>query len=326
MTRSTEVLAASNKAVRDKATSSQSTATQKAPYLPKFKRKGGVNFVLTERDLHILYALGRYRYLRTGQVARLIFPQSKTVQSARRRLKYLYHAGFVGRIQPIADNPTSQPEMAYFLEAAGAELLDEDTLPRFSRKGMVKPLFLRHALDLSEFRLKLELAVEALEGITLKRAVMDYELKTQTEKAVGKRRYRLFDEVLDPIGKRKLIVHPDLMFILESELDDGRVFRRLFFVEVDRGTEGLRVIKDKLTGYSLYRRESVFKKFGDFSDFRVLIQTNSPKRCANIQKLVGEFADGVDAWVTTDNLIEPESVLQGVIWRDSKSELKTILR
>lgn len=295
------------------------TPSPKRAYLPKIGRvPRKVNFVLTERDLAILEALGRYRYLRTGQVSRLIFPDSKTVQSARRRLKYLYHAGYIGRIQPMTDSALGHAEMAYFLEPAGAELLDDDSLPRFSRKGMVKPLFLRHALDVSEFRINLEIAVGGLPDITLHRAVMDFELKSHTENAVGRRRYRLFDEVLDPIGKRKLVVHPDMLFVLKAETMDGRVFQRLFFVEIDRGTEGLRVIADKLTGYHLYKREGVFRKFGDFSDFRVLLQTNSAKRAKNIHDLTGKFDGAVDAWVVADRLVNEETILHGLIWSKPK--------
>ena len=285
------------------------------PSLAKIGRMPrAVNFVLTERDLAILKALGDYRYLRTGQVARLVFPDSKTMQGARRRLKYLYHAGYVGRIQPMTDSALGQAEMAYFLEPAGADLLDDDALPRFSRKGLVKPLFLRHALEVSEFRLNLELAAQAASGIGLHRVVMDFELKSHTEQAVGRRRYRLFDEVLDPIGKRKLVVHPDMLFVLKAETGQGQVFQRLFFVEIDRGTEGLRVISDKLTGYHLYKREGIFRKFGEFADFRVLIQTNSEKRRENIREAAGKFDGVLDAWVTDDRLVNVGSVLRGPIW------------
>lgn len=304
------------------------TRSIKGPYLSKIGRSPrAVNFLMTERDLAIMEALGKCRYLRTGQISRLIFPESSTVQSARRRLKYLYHAGYVGRIQPMTDSALGHAEMAYYLEPAGAKLLDDDTLPLFSRKGMVKPLFLRHALEVSEFRLNLELAVKEMPEIDLHRVVMDFEMKSHTEQAIGRRRYRLFDEVLDPIGKRKLVVHPDLMFVLKAEIGQGRVFQRLFFVEIDRGTEGLRVIADKLTGYHLYKREGVFKKFGDFTDFRVLFQTNSQKRLENVRKLVANFEGALDVWATQDRELTDETVLKGAIWRKpSEDDPVPILR
>jgi len=303
------------------------TRSPKAQTLPKAKRNPkAVTFVITNRDLEILNALGRYRYLRTGQISKLVFPDNQSVQSARRRLKYLYHAGYVGRIQPLMQTGHGDGEMAYYLDKAGRALLDEDSLPNYSLKNEVKPLFLRHALDVSEFRLNLELAVQALPKIALHRVISDFELKSHTEKAIGKRKYRLFDEVVDPIGKRKITVHPDLMFIVTAEGNNDQKFSRLYFVEVDRGTEGLRVISDKLTGYHLYKRENVFKKFGKFDDFRVLIQTNSAKRAANIQTHASAFEDVMDIWTTHDDVVSENSILLELIWVTSQKRSVSIVK
>ena len=292
-------------------------STEGQKQLPKRRRQpGAVNFVLTERDLEILAALGRYRYLRTSQIARLAFGANGTLQSARRRLKYLYHAGYVGRIQPMAEVTQAQSEMAYFLEKAGLALLDEDELPRFSRKQHVKPLFLRHALAVSEFRVNLELSARELPHIELHRVVMDHELKAHTDAAIGRRQYRLFEELTDPIGKRKLVVHPDMMFILRAEGKDGKQFQRLYFVEIDRGTEGLGVIADKLTGYHLYQREGVFKKFGVFDRFRLLIQTNSEKRARNILKLTEGHSSTMKVWIMDEQRNANCSLIASPIWHD----------
>ncbi|MEM7241239.1 MAG: replication-relaxation family protein [Pseudomonadota bacterium] len=298
----------------------------RSPNPQKFSKSGrrnaSVKFVMTERDTEILRALGEYRYLRTGQISRLIFPNNNTVQSARRRLKYLYHAGYIGRIQPMEDQPLGATELAYFLEKAGRELLDDDSLPNFSLKQHVKPLFLRHALQVSEFRLQWTQATEAEQNIYLHRVIMDSELKQHTEGLIGKKRYRLFDELHDPIGKRKLVVHPDLLLIMRAELPSGKESKRLFLVEIDRGTEGLRVIADKLTGYHLYRRERVFKKFGSFDNFRVLIQTTSEKRAQNIASIAKDFSEVLDVWVVENNRASAKSVLRKPIWINSKNSPK----
>ena len=116
--------------------------------LPKGKRKPNqANFVLTVRDIDILTTIGQYRYLRTGQISRFIFPKNTTVQSARRRLRYLYHHGYVGRILPLVQAGNGDGEMAYFLDKSGRELLDSDDLPTYSLRNQVKPIFLQHALE-----------------------------------------------------------------------------------------------------------------------------------------------------------------------------------
>lgn len=143
---------------------------------------------------------------------------------------------------------------------------------------------------------------------------MDSELKQHSADLIGKKRYRLFDEVHDPIGKRKLTVHPDILFVMKAELPSGKDLKRLFLVEVDKGTEGLRVIADKLTAYHLYRREGIFKKFGAFNEFKVLFQTTSMKRAQNLAKIAHDFGDVLDIWVTDQNQVAPSSVLKEAIW------------
>ena len=295
--------------------------------LPKNTRKpANANFVLTKRDIEILSTLGRYRYLRTSQISRLIFPENKTLQSARRRLKYLYHHGYVGRIQPLVQAGSGDGEIAYFLDPSGREVLDSDDLPNYSLKNQIKPAFLLHALAVSEFHLNLEISLQDHPNIQLHRIIADFELKSHTENAIGKRRYRLFDEVHDPIGKRKIVVHPDLMFILRSESSSGKVFQKLYFVEIDRGTEGLRVIQDKLTGYHLYKREGVFKKFGEFEDFRILFQTTSEKRLHNFCTIASDFSDTLDIRGCTDENVAPNTILSGKIWSDGEQNIEAILR
>lgn len=303
------------------------TRSTKPQKLPKGQRKpANTNFVITDRDLEILAVIGRYRYLRTGQISKLIFPENKTLQSARRRLKYLFHHGYIGRIQPLVQQGSGDSEIAYFLEKSGRELLAADDLPRYSLKNSVKPVFLQHALAVSEFRMNLELGLQVFPKISLQRIVADFELKTHTENAIGKRRYRLFDELQDPISKRKIVVYPDILFIMKAESASGKVFQRLFFVEIDRGTEGLNTIRDKLTGYYLYQREAVFKKFGEFADFRILIQTNSRKRADNISAIANDFREHLSVWVSEDEAVNAETIVSGLIWNDGSDERKSVLK
>jgi hypothetical protein len=83
-------------------------------YLKREKRQPeSLSCKLTERDLDILLALNRYRYLRTNQVKRLIFPDNSTLQSTRRRLRCLFHNGYVGVITPFAKAGQGSSESAY---------------------------------------------------------------------------------------------------------------------------------------------------------------------------------------------------------------------
>lgn len=292
----------------------------------KTRQPGKVQFQITERDVLILQALKRYRYLRTGQIARLIFPENSTVQSARRRLKYLFHAGLIGRLQPFIQIGQSSGETAYFLEDKAWDFIEDvGSTPRYGKVKNVKPQFLEHALGVSEFRLNLELAAQDHKVVQLHRFVADFELKENFENLAGKHRYRLFDEVDDPISRQTHIVYPDAMFILRGRGEKYGQFQRLFFVEIDRGTEGLRVIQDKLTGYHLYKREGIFRKYGKFESFRVLFQAPGERRMENIRKLTEPFIDVVDVWTTISDTLSDNDLLGNPVWIDAGGNSKSIL-
>lgn len=162
-----------------------------------------VAFKLVERDLEILRTLVRYKYLRTSQIKRLHFSENASIQSARRRLKYLFHHGYVGRIEALVKPGSGAAETAYFIKAKGIEFLDDEfpnlVLPK--KRDRVKPQYLNHALDVSEFQLVLEQALQDHPTAELHRFVADHELKDKASKAVGRQRYKLFDQVQHPDRK-----------------------------------------------------------------------------------------------------------------------------
>lgn len=296
--------------------------------LPRSKRKpAAVSFRLVERDMTILRALARYKYLRTSQIKRLVFAENSSIQSARRRLKYLYHHGFAGRIEALVQSGHGVGETAYFLDRKGRALLEDefDFAGGSKKQNQVKPQYLAHALDVAEFQLTLDLALAESDAIALKRFVADHELKGCAAKAVGRQRYKLFDQVTHPVSKKSFTVYPDALVILQG-IGKLKAYSQLYFVEVDRGTEGLRIIRDKLTGYRLYAEQGIFKKFGKFADFKVLIQTTSEKRKHNIHEAVSNMIGGERVWVTCQTQVTPQSLLRESIWLDHRGESRSVIR
>lgn len=298
----------------------------------KGKASGGGNFRLTDRDFEILKAVNRYRYLRTGQVKRLFFSEAVSPQTARRRLKNLADSGFryLGRIEPYVQIGKGNAENAWYLDRGGEELLRAYKVPlaSYSRKksGKVKHHFLAHALDLSEFRVTLELALREYPFVELGRFIADFELKDHTEKAVGMAVFRLYKELRHPVDRsRTYVVHPDALIILRGK-GEYHSFQRLYFLEIDRGTETLSVLRDKVVGYSLYLSEGVYRKFGKFDRFRVLFQVPSPTRAENLRKeLTG--TDGSDLVLITDVAqVTEDALLTKPIWKDVGGNAMALLR
>lgn len=296
--------------------------------LPKIKRQsGGVRFQLVDRDIEILQALNRYRFLQTGQIRTLLFPQNTTLQSTQRRLKYLYHNKYINRIIPLFQVGQGSPETAYYLDKKGIALLEDqgEEIGSYARPGQISFQYLTHSLAISQFRVNLEVALKDHPIIELHRFVADYEIKGQTEAAIGKHKYKLFDQVQHPISKESYTVYPDALIILKTK-PDQKPYQRLLFLEQDQGTESLTRIKEKTTGYALYKKQDIFKKFGKFDTFTVLVITTSERRAANMRHFLTDV-DGSDLVLITDaKKITAETILSELIWMDSKLELRAIVK
>ena len=311
------------------------TSTDTAPrpnhatYLPRFERQPGRAFQLTERDIEILKAINRYRYLRTGQVKRLVFTDNTSLQSTRRRLRFLYHDGYIARMVPYTRAGHGGEEVAYHLDKRGEATLQDLGIEvlRPTKTGQVRPTFLLHALELSEFRVNLELALRSRDDLALTRFVADFELKSHVHGRRDRRHYRLFDEVQHPTTKRSYVVYPDGLIILAaSHPAADETAKALYFLEIDRGTEGLRIIRDKFLGYRLYQEQGRFQKYGKFSKFRLLFQTTGAKRAANMAAALHDYQGSDMVLITTRDQVTASTVLSEPIWRDTAGELHALLK
>jgi hypothetical protein len=293
------------------------------------RSKGGMAFRLTGRDMGIIQAVNRYRYLRSGQINRLFFPENTSKQSCQKRLKYLFHNGYLDRIFPYVQLGTEEKDassdVAYRLDKQGVTYLEDsgEEVIFPTRKRRVRHEFLRHALDLSEFRVCLELGLAALPGYQLRLFVPDFLQKEGATGLTGLRRYRLYDEIRDPATGEMVVFYPDAMMVLEATGADAR---RLYFIEIDRGTEGLQTIRRKMRAYQLYARNRVFAKLGKFQNFTVLFQTSSERRAANMVRLVAEMDSGLQVLVTHAAAVTEKTLLTEPVWSRSEGEPISLIK
>ena len=287
-----------------------------------------VQFTLTDRDLEILRKLNQYRYLRTGQIKLLVFPENVTLQSTRRRVRYLYHHKFINRIQPLirpGDNQTG--ETAYFLAQEGIKLLESvgETIIPYPHSDSRKHLFLHHALELSDFRIYLNQALDGHPKVELHRFVGDHELKSHLKSKKGNDRFRLYQKLTHPVTNQDYHFHPDGLFILRGK-GNLKDHQRLFFIEIDRGTESLDRIRNKVIGYNLFQKSSSFQKFGKFDDFKVLIQTHSDKRARNMREHLVDMHGSELIWITHRSVVNDATIAAEEIWLDHTLSNVSILK
>lgn len=293
--------------------------------LSRYERSKDVSFQMTERDVEVIRAVNKSRYLRTNQIKRLIgFP---SLQVTRNRLRPLWHNKFLNRFAPPSLSGNLSAENAYYLGSKGIELLQGlgDEVLIYKKNSSVKLGFLNHTLDISEFRVLLTLALARQNVVDLHRFVSDFEMKTHLAGLHGLQRYRLFDSVIHPLTQQKYSIYPDILMILKG-INNYEGHQRLFFVEIDRGTEGLRQVIEKVTGYYLYYQYRMFQKYGQFKKFKVLLQTNSEKRAKNIRDSLVEHNGSSLVWVTHYHKVTENSILQEKIWIDSNYQPKSIIK
>lgn len=272
------------------------------------RQKDGIPFVLTSRDVEILKAINRYRYLRTGQVKTLLFRQNSDMQPVRRRLRGLFQNAYLGRIsQPVWPCHGSAEEV-YFLDQGGEQFLrdyGEDVIS-FSNEE-VRHRFVEHALAVSEFRMNVELGLREHPIVQLELFHADFELK---------KRYRHVEDGQNPLkGSDRSAIFPDAVMVLRGR-GNLSSYLRLIFIEIDRGSEVQRILQEKTTSYARYQANGAYSRFGEFKSFRVLIQTTSPERALNTRQAL-EHIDGKKlVWVTDVGKVREDSLFDQPIWLD----------
>jgi hypothetical protein len=286
------------------------------------------SFQFTERDMEVLKALNRCRYLRTGQVHRLAFSDNATLQSTRRRLRLLFHNGYIGRVAPFVRAGETPAEEAFFLDTKGIEFLSGhgEELIGGKRAFQIRPEFLHHALAVSDFRLNVEEALAAHAVVELQTIVCDFAVHAQMNHGNPKARHVLYKKLTDIQTAQSYEFYPDLLVLLRGK---GKFADRqqLIFVEVDCATMSLQRLRHKAIAYHLYREAGFFTAHGtSLAGFTVLIQTTTPKRAENLRAEL-QGTQGADLiWIAAEGAVSAATVFSAPIWTDYTGKPRQVLR
>lgn len=294
-------------------------------------------FRLTERDVRILYLIHTYRYLWVDHIQALLggVPGEDLYQIPR-RLQGLFHNAYVYRLVPMSRMRLEKgsPKTVYTLDTKGAALLEGErqklsqvlgvSIPPITwRKAYTRrtEFFVEHQVEISTFHAALDVALRGREDLKLLEWRQDAELQASF-------RYRAADtgEIL------RAGVKPDAYFAV-----DERGQRRNFFLEIDRGTEEHRRIREKLQNYYNFLRSGVYQQRYEGrtpDDVRVLVVTTpgdtktvtvgNPTPASRFERMIntlttirGKRSGLAQFWFSTLDsytLGSPEKIL-GPIWK-----------
>lgn len=286
----------------------------------KFERNRKLTqpIVIQPRDTEIMKAVADYRFLDTKHIAALL---GIGIWALRRRLKFLFHHGFLDRPKAQAFYFRPQKDLIYALGKKGFLHLRQVYPERHGQlEWQVKYLndekspdtqafYLRHTLMVANFRAALDLALKNRPGSKLVSWQQGYEIKEYVR-----------------VSGEKLSVAPDGFFTIE---DKNELMH--FFLEADRSTMTLERFFRKMAAYWQWKREDGHKKRLGIKNFRVLTLTISDERKNNL-KLISRQADARKEgstmfWFACDKHYDfdnPESVL-GPIWQTPKDESRHYL-
>ena len=289
--------------------------------LPRYVRvKNPPRMILMERDKEILHQIYLFRFMTREQIERLLFVSANSedrrtkTSICRKRLKFLYHHGYVDRI-PTPVSPGSwawQP--VYRLAAKGAVVVAPmlglaakalnywgKGFDRDHRLSDVSFLFLKHTLEINDFRIAVTQAAQR-SGYQVEKWIDDTELKSKEMK----------DYVRvsgDHTGEARVAIVPDAYFILN--LGNRRAH---FFLELDRATMSNRRWKTRILAYRAYIERGKYQERYQTNSLRILTVTTTPERLANLKKTT-EHAEGNNMfWFTTFPQVTPSTVLSSPIW------------
>ena len=209
---------------------------------------------LTERDLVIVRAIARYRFLSTSMLVKLAGGNEDVTH---RHLQSLYHLGIASRL--TIPRLGQRGEFIYFLDNASAL---RDLAPRLgidinwehirsnaeryseaalrAADGVGRFMFLRHELMISDFRCSLEIACQSSEG--------RIELARFEQGASIWRSVRLASDLTLPF-------RPDALLTLRHATAPEGQQRANFFYEADRNTTSLPRLEKKFWGYLQHSAE-----------------------------------------------------------------------
>ncbi len=228
----------------------------------KARRENREEFSLSGVDDRFLQAIYRYHMLKPEQLTRRYY-SSGSLTFVKARLKRLVDYGYLD----TNEQPTTRGRSPYYYTLAGKGIkylkeigLEVNRYYRPSRKVEYLP-FLLHTFSVNDVFITAELLAESMPQLTL--AEMQHELVLKQ------------DACKVPVGRgqssgdgnksaKHISIVPDGWLDFRYDRGTGTQERRMcIWLEVDRGTVGMKDFKEKATAiFSFYKSGAYQKRFG----------------------------------------------------------------
>lgn len=236
--------------------------------------------VLQDRDRSLIRILAEeFRILNREQIGEL-FPMG-SVARLNFRLKRLRDAGYLS--SRVVAELGAATQLAYYLGPRAVDLFPDPTEQRAvaairSQAAQLAPSGLAHRMLVDSIHIRF---------LTAARAYPNYKLLTWVDQYspwwAEMRDYGVTVQA-DGYGEYLMLLHFDSLFT--------------FFLEVDRGTEGGKVIQQKIARYVEYAASGAYEQQFAARPFRVLFVTESERRMKTLTDMASAQTDKT-FWITS---------------------------
>ncbi|MEM9941575.1 MAG: replication-relaxation family protein [Planctomycetota bacterium] len=277
--------------------------------------------VITEKNLLVLQTLAKYYVLSRSMIQEMCFPHVKSSRSVCERLRKLKRYGYISQatMEVVLAGQNATP--VYFPNKKTAQTLadafgNSDYENVFCRPPSGRLLF--HWLEISRTHWQVNQASK-VESLSLHDWFNEWEPINKSEPKASKR----FSLVTD-FGKSSCA--PDAGFLIENRSGAKKVF----YVEVDRGTDSIRrIVSKKPNGYAkMYERDIHAQHFRDktVADFSVLFITTTEYRRDALTQKANSFKRN-ELWkFACRKDLSPDTFFSESVWHSANEEPHSLVQ
>jgi hypothetical protein len=285
----------------------------------------GIEFTVTDNTVLGLFYIQRYRFLTIDQFARAAAMNRST---AGDQLRMLERHGLLGHFGNTGLPGYGKTPKVYFLTRKGFEILSSESDIPPELLGYFKDIHgkakwspqMFHRLRTVDVMISAEVAVRSRPHLSMVRTFLEYRRM--------KRDAHIARETTDYVSAEEISenrIVPDAAFILEN-IETKK--RRLFFIELDMGTERIvsqitrdsRItVRHKFSQYDRYlqskRYAQTYAAYGDFGLFILLFVTMSAERLENIRREMSDAPTELAAYYRFSTFDDAMGDFLGPVWK-----------
>ena len=285
--------------------------------------------MFTHGDTDIIRHLYRFRFLRSGQLAKLC---GRSNQSVRRRCRELTRLTFIAGLERAP-----MEEMAYTLGPEGYRFIanelkvDVKDLPFSRNAAKTASQFWLHTLLVNDTAVSLHLAAETHSEFVLKDVIHEFQL--QDPRAKEKHKKFLLSEKLTE-GNKIYSFRPDCLFIVYGETG-GLGNSMALFLEADRGSEAIGRIEAKYEAYRVFYERGLYHQNFDCVGMRCLFVLEGVKgkgRIISMRRRLEAMRAKYDSdfahifRFTHRDLLNDETIIDSPVWQDVSGRLHPLYK